>query len=296
MFNREIKSEKTLSIIYLFLAIPFISYTSSIGSFNYYYDYRPVDMSGIFALAVLFLSLSVRERYLQYAFQLVGTIQLTALVIKALLSSNYNNAFFLIYLLMACAAIGVSIKLFIEHKINIGIFFKVLFQRVQSSQHKIFGYAYVALSLLVALSSGLVAFSTQISGDSSTLIINQLLGGVAAIASSLVISEIIYYLIDKNWVELASIKVALDDTKINTYITRTLSSWTYLVTRHSFLIGAVVAVPYTLGAIGLDWLLLFGAVLLLPLYIVFAYLALMLVRLFFEYSNALIHIVQNTSK
>jgi len=300
MISREIKSEKLFSVIYLFLAIPFVSFASSSMMYDdYYYSYSsffPVSTDGIYVIAGFFLSLTVKERYLQYAFQLVASIKLVTLILHEILGNSRVDAFPLLALLCGSAALGVSIKIFVDQKINPTIFIKALFGRVRTTQHVIFGRVYVVFAALSALGSGIIALSDY-SNDRLTLaIVYKLVNAVAMIFLSLLISEIIYFLINKNWDEIASIKRSLDDTAINSYITRTLSSWSYLVIRHFLLLFAVIAVPYTLSSMGYEWLPFIGGFLLLPLYVLFAYLALMIVRLLFEYTNALIHVAENTRK
>lgn len=300
MFNRELKSEKLPSVIYLFLVLPLVTFsTGSIGYGGYYsdyYGYSSFSADGVLVLAGFFLSLTVKERYLQYLFQLIATTQLLTMVFQEILSNNFGNTSRMIALLLGVIALGVSVKVFVDHKISVTIFIKGFFNRVQTTPHVIFGRVFAVLALLSALGSGIIALTAMDNGRYSVPVLYNLINAIASILISLLIAEVIFFLISKNWNELASIKVALDDTTLNTYITRTLSSWTYLATRHFLFIAAVVAVPYTMSSLGIEWLPFFGGFFLLPLYILFAYLVLMMIRLFFEYSNALIHIVQNTSK
>ncbi len=300
MLNRELKSEKIYSVIYLFLALPFVAFASSVMMYNdYYYDYSsffPISTDGIYVIAGFFLSLTVKERYLQYAFQLIASIKLVTLILHQILGNSRVDAFPLLALLCGSAALGVSVKIFVDQKINPTIFMKALFGRVRTTQHVIFGRVYIALAGLSALGAGIIALSDY-SNDRLTLaIVYKLVNAIAMIAISLLFSEIIYFLINKNWDELASIKRSLDDVAINSYITRTLSSWSYLIIRHFLLLFAVVAVPYTMSNTGYEWLPFIGGFVLLPLYILIAYLVLMVVRLVFEYTNALIHVAENTSK
>jgi len=88
----------------------------------------------------------------------------------------------------------------------------------------------------------------------------------------------------------------LNDFSLNSYLTRRISSWIYGLLHTAVLLGALYAVPTILSSSLPNWILIFAFPVVAPLAIVVAYLFIMIIRLVFEYSNALVHVAENTSK
>ncbi len=113
------------------------------------------------------------------------------------------------------------------------------------------------------------------------------------IAFSLV--NVIHHLITTNWRTISSVFSKLDDTSINTYLTRTISSWIYAVARWATFVGMGYAVAANLNTYE-GWPQLWIFPLALPFIFLIGYLILMAIRIVIEYSNALIHVAENTAK
>lgn len=135
---------------------------------------------------------------------------------------------------------------------------------------------------------------------------------VVLVITTLVVLEYIVDFLEVHLDELKRILIDLNDTSIDKYITRRLSSWLYSILRFTIIVGCVVAAPYVLRSIlvgdfplyyltGLSlttvwWIIGLGSIVLMPIALVFAYIMILLIRFVLEYSNAIIHIAQNTSK
>jgi hypothetical protein len=187
--------------------------------------------------------------------------------------------------LVALGFVLVSEKAFINYQ------FGSYFARIGMSQHKIFTIIWVILTVVVALFSSWLSYiySYEIS-------LNSLVKIPAVFISVVAIFDFIHRFFEENSTAIFSFVKQLNDFSLNTYLTRRISSWTYGLIHTLVLLIALYLVPTFLSSSFPSWILIFAFPVVAPLAIVAAYLLLMIIRLVFEYSNALVHIAENTYK
>ena len=111
---------------------------------------------------------------------------------------------------------------------------------------------------------------------------------------------LIHKFVTSHIADIRDVAQKLNDFSLNSYMTRKLSSWIYAFLYFGLILAVGFGIPSALSTqIGIDyapWILLFGYPISMVVGALFAYLILLLLRLVFEYSNALIHVAQNTSR
>jgi hypothetical protein len=187
--------------------------------------------------------------------------------------------------LIALGFVLVTEKAFINFQIG------SYFGRVRNSQHKIFSVIWAVLTVLAALFSSWVSL---LYSDAITL--NSVVKVLAVFISVVAIFDFIHRIFEEKSHAILAVVRQLNDFSLNSYLTRRISSWIYGLLHTLILLGTLYAVPYFLSSSFSIWGVILGFPVIAPLAIVVAYLFIMIIRLVFEYSNALIHVAENTSK
>jgi len=126
--------------------------------------------------------------------------------------------------------------------------------------------------------------------------LNSVVKVLAVFISVVAIFDFIHRFFEEKSHAIMSVVRQLNDFSLNSYLTRRISSWIYGLLHTAVLLGALYAVPTILSSSLPNWILIFAFPVVAPLAIVVAYLFIMIIRLVFEYSNALVHVAENTSK
>ena len=187
--------------------------------------------------------------------------------------------------LIALGFVLVTEKAFINFQIG------SYFGRVGNSQHKIFSVIWAVLTVLAALFSSWVSL---LYSDAITL--NSVVKVLAVFVSVVAIFDFIHRFFEEKSQVILGVVRQLNDFSLNSYLTRRISSWIYGLLHTLILLGTLYAVPYFLSSSFSTWGIILGFPVIAPLAIVVAYLFIMIIRLVFEYSNALVHVAENTSK
>jgi Domain of unknown function (DUF4282) len=187
--------------------------------------------------------------------------------------------------LIALGFVLVTEKAFINFQIG------SYFGRVGNSQHKIFSVIWAVLTVLAALFSSWVSL---LYSDAITL--NSVVKVLAVFVSVVAIFDFIHRFFEEKSQAILGVVRQLNDFSLNSYLTRRISSWIYGLLHTLILLGTLYAVPYFLSSSFSTWGVILGFPVIAPLAIVVAYLFIMIIRLVFEYSNALVHVAENTYK
>ena len=131
---------------------------------------------------------------------------------------------------------------------------------------------------------------------SGEITLNSVVKVLAVFISVVAIFDFIHRFFEENSTAIFSFLKQLNDFSLNTYLTRRISSWTYGLIHTVVLLGALYAVPALLSSTFPNWFLILAFPVVAPLAIGVAYLFIMIIRLVFEYSNALVHVAENTYK
>ena len=187
--------------------------------------------------------------------------------------------------LIALGFVLVTEKAFINFQIG------SYFGRVGNSQHKIFSVIWAVLTVLAAL---FFSWVSLLYSDAITL--NSVVKVLAVFVSVVAIFDFIHRFFEEKSHAILSVVRQLNDFSLNSYLTRRISSWIYGLLHTLILLGTLYAVPYFLSSSFSTWGVILGFPVIAPLAIVVAYLFIMIIRLVFEYSNALVHVAENTYK
>jgi hypothetical protein len=187
--------------------------------------------------------------------------------------------------LIALGFVLVTEKAFINFQIG------SYFGRVGNSQHKIFSVIWAVLTVLAALFSSWVSLLY-----SDTITLNSVVKVLAVFVSVVAIFDFIHRFFEEKSQAILGVVRQLNDFSLNSYLTRRISSWIYGLLHTLILLGTLYAVPYFLSSSFSTWGVILGFPVIAPLAIVVAYLFIMIIRLVFEYSNALVHVAENTYK
>lgn len=221
-----------------------------------------------------------------------------------------------IYLIMVVLALIFGIYLVLTKGSLVSKYSSELIIKIRNSRHKGPVYSATILSL-ISFAAGiygifLQGYNFRSSQKDFLHYVNLLAQVVVLIVITLVVIDFLVGFLESQFETFRGIFVDLNDTSIEKYITRRLSSWLYAFIRFALIVGFLVASPYLLRSIlvgdfslyslmGLSlntvwWIIGLGSVVLMPIALVIAYVFIFLIRFAFEYSNAIIHIAQNTTK
>lgn len=251
------------------------------------------------AFVLIFGSYFVRHHFYSTAFFAAGTFAGLFLVVNALIyaTTDYSN---LVWAATAIAAIGTVfslISLFVgEH--NLGSYISESFQRIfTGAQHKVLTVVtqVVFAGLFVLFSYGIYLFNGDQSSRDFKFFLALLVRMLFNFFTLFTFINVLNYLLNSNWGVISDIFAKLDETSLSTYVTRQISSWIYAVTRWGVFVGVGFAIAQNLKNYS-GWPQLWVFPILLPLGLLASYVVLMGVRIVIEYTNALIHVAQNTSR
>ncbi len=261
-----------------------------------WYESSP-QMENLYAFGFIFLCVISRALYVQRAFMALASVWLVANFIP----TNFQywtqggfNEFLVTALYLAGAFLFIRFGLAENGLIHQQL--PLVISRFQNAGNRVFGLAWMGASALLSVIIGIVNFQSMWGN-----IVHRLLHMAGNSLTVFISSYILFVFIDDYRDTFKNMAANLNDFSLNTYLTRTISSWLYAVIHFCTVASIGIAVPLALNAAGFDGLgktLMFvlGFIPFLIFMVVIAYLVLMLIRLVFEYSNALIHIAQNTSR
>jgi hypothetical protein len=293
MFYNLNTRSKYLLFLAITLLVPYLFRSSYLWD-SYWEEYYESSSTGLGTISFLliFASLIARSEYVHRSLLSLAGIWAIANFVPVRFDDWFYASFsdllsVLLYIggLVALGFVLVSEKAFINYQ------FGSYFARIGKSQHKIFTIIWVILTVVVALFSSWLSYiySYEVS-------LNSLVKIPAVFISVVAIFDFIHRFFEENSTAIFSFVKQLNDFSLNTYLTRRISSWTYGLIHTLVLLIALYLVPTFLSSSFPSWILIFAFPVVAPLAIVAAYLLLMIIRLVFEYSNALVHIAENTYK
>lgn len=276
------------------LMVPYLFRTTQLWD-SYWEEYYFASNSGIDTIAYLFIfgALIARSTYVQKS--LLGLASVWAITnFIPYTFDEWNNGNFESFLAIILYAAGTVLlgKVTFEEGALINFQLESFVLRIQGSAHKLFSIIWVAITAIASVAAAWFQFDSYGEVNLYTLI-----STLAVFLTSVAIFDFIHRFFEENRESLAKFTSSLNDFSLNTYMTRRISSVLYGLFHTFILVGTVYILPTTIT--GFDsqfWFLLLGFPLLLPVALLGAYLIIMLVRLVFEYTNALIHVAENTSK
>ena len=274
------------------LLVPYL-FRSTYVFDDYYEEY--IETSGsLFAISfmLIFAALIARSEYVHRSLLALSGVWAIANFIPVRFSewSNGNFESLLAVLLYAGGLVTLAIVLNAE-KTFINFQFGAYFARIVSSKHKVFSAIWAVLTVLAAL---FFAWATYTYNSESSL--SSVITVLAVFITVVAVFDFIHRFFDEKSNAILSVVKQLNDFSLNTYLTRRISSWIYGLVHTLILLGSLYLVPYFLSNTYSTWGLIIGFPVLAPLAIASAYFFIMIIRLVFEYSNALVHVAENTSK
>jgi hypothetical protein len=294
MFYSLNTRSKYLLFLTIALLVPYL-FRSTYVYDSYWGDYYEGNASvglDTISFILIFASLIARSEYVHRSLlSLSGIWAIANLVPKRFddwFYASFTELFSILLYIGGLVALGfvlVAEKAFINFQIG------SYFRRIGSSQHKIFTIIWAFLTVIAALFSSWISL---LSSDEITL--NSVVKVFAVFISVVAIFDFIHRFFEEKSHAILGVVRQLNDFSLNSYLTRRISSWIYGLLHTVILLGALYAVPIFMSSSLPSWILVLGFPVIAPLAIVVAYLFIMIIRLVFEYSNALVHIAENTSK
>ena len=291
-YNLNVRS-KYLLMLTIVLLVPYL-FRSTYVFDDYYEEY--IETSGsLFAISfmLIFAALIARSEYVHRSLLALSGVWAIANFIPVRFSewSNGNFESLLAVLLYAGGLVTLAIVLNAE-KTFINFQFGAYFARIVSSKHKVFSAIWAVLTVLAAL---FFAWATYTYNSESSL--SSVITVLAVFITVVAVFDFIHRFFDEKSNAILSVVKQLNDFSLNTYLTRRISSWIYGLLHTFILLGSLYIVPtFLAGWSTSSWALILGFPVLAPLAIAGAYFSIMIIRLVFEYSNALVHIAENTYK
>jgi len=293
-YNLNVRS-KYLLMLTIILLVPYLFRSTTTYIYDEEWgDYYESTSRGVWAISfmLIFAALIARSEYVHRSLLALSGVWAIANFIPATFSEWNNGNFesFLAVLLYVGGLVTLGIVLNAE-KTFINFQFSAYFARIVSSQHKVFSAIWAVLTVLAAL---FFAWATYIYNSEASL--SSVVTVLAVLISVVAVFDFIHRFFDEKSIAILSVVKQLNDFSLNTYLTRRISSWIYGLLHTLILLGSLYLVPYFLSNTYSTWGLIFGFPVLAPLAIASAYFFIMIIRLVFEYSNALVHVAENTSK
>ena len=293
MFYNLNTRSKYLLFLAIALLVPYLFRSSYLWDSYYeeYYEGNSTAGLNTISFILIFASLIARSEYVHRSILALSGIW----AIANFIPMNFDDWLYagtglfsiLLYIggLVVLGIVLVKEKSFIDFQIVSYV------TRIGNSQHKIFTIIWAVLTVLAALLSSWV--NLLYSGE---ITLNSVLKVLAVFISVVAIFDFIHRFFEENSTAIFSFLKQLNDFSLNTYLTRRISSWTYGLIHTVVLLGALYAVPALLSSTFPNWFLILAFPVVAPLAIGVAYLFIMIIRLVFEYSNALVHVAENTYK
>ena len=278
----------------IMLLVPYLFRTTYI--YDSYYDeyYRGASGSGLGTISfiLIFAALIARSEYVHRSLLALSGVWAIANFIPVRFSewSEGNFESLLAVLLYVGGLVTLGAVLNAEKAFG-NSQFTAYMNRIISSQNKVFSAVWAVLTVLAALFFAWVTYAYNYEAS-----LNSVIEVLAVFITVVAVFDFIHRFIDEKSIAILSVVKQLNDFSLNSYLTRRISSWIYGLLHTYILLGSLYLVPYLLSDTFSTWGLILGFPVLAPLAIAGAYLIIMIIRLVFEYSNALIHIAENTSK
>jgi hypothetical protein len=294
-YNLNIRS-KYLLMLTIILLVPYLFRSTTTYIYDEEWgDYYESTSRGVWAISfmLIFAALIARSEYVHRSLLALSGVWAIANFIPARFSEWNNGNFesFLAVLLYVGGLVTLGIVLNAE-KTFINFQFSAYFTRIISSQHKVFSAIWAVLTVLAAL---FFAWATYTYNSDASL--SSVITVLAVFITVVAVFDFIHRFFDEKSSAILSVVKQLNDFSLNTYLTRRISSWIYGLLHTFILLGSLYLVPNFLsGWSSSSWALILGFPVLAPLAIAGAYFSIMIIRLVFEYSNALVHIAENTYK
>lgn len=294
MFHITNVKSKYFLLLAMILMVPYLFRETLIWD-AYWGEYYLSSNSGFDTIAYLFIfgALIARSAYVQKS--LLGLASLWAITNFIPYSFNdWNNSnfesFLAIILYVAGSAILGRTSLLEGALINFQL--ESFVARLQGSSHKVFSIVWVIVTALASIAAAWIQFNSYGEVNFYTLI-----STFTVFITSVSVFDFIHRFFEEHRVALSKFTSTLNDFSLNAYMTRKISSVLYGLVHTFILVGAVYALPMAITDMEPGfWILLIAFPVLLPVALLGGYLIIMIVRLVFEYTNALIHVAENTSK
>jgi hypothetical protein len=292
MFYNLNTRSKYLLFLAIALLVPYL-FRSSYRWDSYFEEYYAGSSTGLGTISfmLIFASLIARSEYVHRSLLSLSGIWAIANFVPMQFNQWVDGIEGILAFLLYVGGLVVLGIVLSKEKAFINFQFSSYFARIVSSQHKIFSIVWAVLTVLGAFLFSLLAYASN-----STASLNNVIKILAVFITVAAIFDFIHRFFEENSTAIFSFVKQLNDFSLNTYLTRRISSWTYGLIHTLVLLGALYLVPTTLSSYFSTLGLILGFPILAPLAIVAAYLFLMIIRLVFEYSNALVHVAENTSK
>ncbi|MCX6442727.1 MAG: DUF4282 domain-containing protein [Actinobacteria bacterium] len=291
-YNLNVRS-KYLLMLTIILLVPYLFRTAT--SFDSYYGYYGVRSGGgLSAISFIFIfaALIARSEYVHRSLLALSGVWAIANFIPVRFSEwsngNFESLFAVLLYVGGLVTLGAVLN---AEKAFGNSQFTAYFNRIVRSQNKVFSAVWAVLTALAAL---FFAWATYTYNSEASL--NSVIKVLAVFITVVAVFDFIHRFFDEKSNAIFSFVKQLDDFSLNSYLTRRISSWIYGFIHTYILLGSLYLVPYFLSNTFSTWGLILGFPVLAPLAIAVAYLFIMIIRLVFEYSNALVHIAENTSK
>lgn len=289
----NVKSKYTL-LLAMVLLVPYLFRITQTWD-SYWGEYYYSSNSGIDTIAYLFIfgALIARSTYVQKSLLVLASIWTITNFIPYTFD-EWNNGNFESFLSIILYAVGAALlgKVVFEEGALINFQFESFVARIQGSAHQIFSIIWLLIAAVASIAAAWLQFDSYGEVNLYTIV-----STLAVFITSVAVFDFIHRFFEENREALAKFTSSLNDFSLNTYMTRRISSVLYGLVHTFVLVGTVYVLPTTITEFDSQfWVLLLGFPLLLPVALLGAYLFIMLVRLVFEYTNALIHVAENTSK
>ena len=293
MFYNLNTRSKYLLFLAIALLVPYLFRSSYLWDSYYeeYYEGNSTAGLNTISFILIFASLIARSEYVHRSLLALSGIW----AIANFIPMNFDDWLYagtgLFSILLYIGGLVVLGIVLVKEKSLIDFQIVSYVTRIGNSQHKIFTIIWAVLTVIAALLSSWVSllYNGQIT-------LNSVVKVLAVFISVVAIFDFIHRFFEEKSHAIMSVVRQLNDFSLNSYLTRRISSWIYGLLHTVVLLGALYAVPTILSSSLPNWILIFAFPVVAPLAIVVAYLFIMIIRLVFEYSNALVHVAENTYK
>lgn len=293
MFHIANKSHKYLLLLSMALLVPY-SFRVTVFYDAYWGDFTSnAEFIDTLAFILVFGALIARSEYVQRALLALASIWGIANFIPRDFNSwsdgNFEN---FLTVLLYIGGFAILATILIQEKVLTHFQIAEYINRVANSRHRIFSFIWVVLTALAGLVYAWYTFDSEPETTAYSVALT-----IAVFVTVVSIFDFIHRFFEENDDAIAHFVDLLNDFSLNTYLTRRISSWMYALIHTASLVTATYLVPQLLSQYDSSpWLLIVGFPIIAPITWVGTYLFIMLIRLIFEYSNALIHVAENTSK
>jgi hypothetical protein len=293
-YNLNVRS-KYLLMLTIILLVPYLfraAYLYDPYYGEYYLGTSGVGLSTI-SFIFIFAALIARSEYVHRSLLALSGVWAIANFIpvnfREWSEGNFESLFAVLLYVGGLVTLGVVLN---AEKAFGNSQFTAYSNRIIFSKNKVFSAVWAVLTVLAAL---FFAWATYQNNSEASL--NSVIRVFAVFITVVAVFDFIHRFFDEQSVAILSVVKQLNDFSLNSYLTRRISSWIYGFLHTFILIGSLYLVPITLsGTFSSTWGLILGFPVLAPLAITGAYFSIMIIRLVLEYSNALIHVAENTSK